>query len=32
MKYVVTNSQIHFENTIWYNLCILIKLFINIDI
>jgi len=32
MKYVLINSQVHFEKTIWYNVRILIKLFINSDI
>lgn len=32
MKYVSTNSQLRFGKTIWYNVCILIKLFVNSDI
>jgi len=32
MKYVFIDSQLHFEKTIWYNLCISISLLINIDI
>ena len=29
MKYVLINSQVHFEMTIWYNVCLLNKIFIN---